>query len=160
MRDIGNRQDILGHIIAGNAISARGGSDEPAVFVEQRNRHTVHLRLDRKMDCPFLGELADAGHKLAQFLGGIGVVEALHRHEVLGRGEFLERLAADAPGRGILGGELRVLIFEVLEFAQEGIEFLIRNLRRGVLVVELIVTLEFRTETRDLLANARFVELG
>ncbi len=79
---------------------------------------------------------------------------------MLGWGEFLERLAAHAPGRGILGGELWVLIFEVLEFAQEGIEFLIRNLRCGVLVVELIVTLEFRAEAIDPLANARFVELG
>jgi len=47
-----------------------------------------------------------------------------------------------------------------LEFAQEGIELLIGNLRRGVLVVELIVTLEFRAKTLDPLANARFVELG
>ena len=53
-----------------------------------------------------------------------------------------------------------MLVFEVLEFAQEGIELLIRNLRRGVLVVELIVMLEFRAKTLDPLANARFVELG
>jgi hypothetical protein len=79
---------------------------------------------------------------------------------MLGRGEFFERFPSHPPGRGILGGELRVLIFEPLEFAQEGIEFLIRNLRRGVLVVELIVTLEFRAKTLDPLANARFVELG
>ena len=112
------------------------------------------------MDRPFLGELADAGDELAQFLGGISIVEALHRHEVLGRGEFLERLPAHAPSRGILGGELWMLVFEVLEFAQEGIEFLIGNLRRGVLVVELIVKLEFRAKTLDPLADARFVELG
>jgi hypothetical protein len=79
---------------------------------------------------------------------------------MLGWSEFLERLSADPPGRGILGGELRVLILEVLELAQEGIELLIRNLRRSMLVVELIVTLEFRAEAIDPLANARFVELG
>jgi hypothetical protein len=79
---------------------------------------------------------------------------------MLGWGEFLERLATHTPGRGILGGELWVLVLEVLEFAKQGIELLIGNLRRGVLVVELIVTIEFRAKTLDPLANARFVELG
>jgi hypothetical protein len=79
---------------------------------------------------------------------------------MLGRGEFFERFPSHPPGRGILGGELRVLIFEVLEFSKQGIELLIGNLRRGVLVVELIVTLEFRSKTIDPLANARFVQLA
>ena len=81
----------------------------------------------------------------------------VHRHEVFGWGEFFERLPSHTPGRGILGGELRVLVFELLEFAKQGIELLIGNLGRGVLVIELIVTLEFRAKTLDPLTNARFV---
>ena len=107
-----------------------------------------------------LGELADAGDELAQLLGRVGIVETLHRHEVLRGGELLERLAAHAARRGILGGKLRVLVFEVLEFAQEGIEFLIGNLRRGVFVIKPVVTLEFGPETIHALADSGFVEIA
>ena len=43
-------------------------------------------------------ELANAGHELAQFCWRIGVVEALHRHDVRGGGELLERLATHPAG--------------------------------------------------------------
>ena len=64
VRDIGNRQDVLGHIIAGDAISARGGADESAVFVKQRDRHAINLRLDGEVDRPAFGELSDAASAL------------------------------------------------------------------------------------------------
>ena len=160
VRDIGNRQNVLGDIVARDAISPRGGADESAVLVEERDRHAVHLRLDGEMNRAALGELADAGDELAQLLGRVGIVETLHRHEVLRGGELLERFAAHAACRGILSGEFGVLVLEVLEFPQQSVELLIGNLRRGVLVIKPVVTLEFGPETIHALADSGFVEIA
>ncbi|MFM8981690.1 MAG: cyclic nucleotide-binding domain-containing protein, partial [Spartobacteria bacterium] len=49
-----------------------------------------------------LGELADASDELAQFLGRVGIVETLHRHDVLCGGE-LEARRTDNDNTIVLG---------------------------------------------------------
>ena len=86
------------HIIASDSVAPCGSANQAAIFIQQGNGDAIDFRFDCEVDGPSLGELANAGHELAQFFWRIGVVEALHRHDVRGGGELLERLATHPAG--------------------------------------------------------------
>ena len=50
VRNARDRADVLGHVVAGRAVAARGGVAERALLVEERNGDAVHLRFDDGLD--------------------------------------------------------------------------------------------------------------
>ena len=79
------RVDVGGDVLALGAVAAGGGGDERAVFVTQRHRQPVDLRLGAEGDFFVLGELekaADAGDEIDDILLGKRIVERQHRHRV------------------------------------------------------------------------------
>ena len=98
LRHLLQRADIGGDVLALGAVAAGGGGDERAVFVTQRHRQPVDLRLGAEGDLLVVGELekaADAGDEIDDVLVGEGVVERQHRHRVAHLLELARRRRAD-----------------------------------------------------------------
>ena len=130
---------ILGHVLAGDAVAARRAADEDAVFILQRHGEAVYLRLDAVL--PPADGGGDALVEGAQLLKGEDVVEALQRHLVRhGRESALGR-AADVL-RGRIGvKKLRVRGLQLLEAAQQGVVLEVGDYRRVLVVVVPVVLL-------------------
>ena len=98
------------------------------------------------------GALPDALVERAQLLVVVRVVEAEHRDDVLDGREAVGGLAGDALGRRIGGDEIGILGLEPLELVQQPVELLVRDLRRAVDVVALLVVADLLAELTDALA--------
>ena len=101
-----DRAQVLGDVLAGDAVAARRADREPAVLVLQRDREAVELGLgdeaDRLGDQPL-----DARAPREQLLARERVVERQHRHAVHDRRERRRRPAARALRRRVGRDERR-----------------------------------------------------
>jgi len=123
-------------IIAGDPVAPRGGADEAPVLVEQGDRDPVHFRFHREEQVRTVGKFSCARQKLAQFVHRIGIVEALHCHDVRGRDKFPEGMTADSLGRRADGRLPREIFFQIRKLAEEGIEFPVGNFRFRLVVIK------------------------
>ena len=109
-----NGFEVVGDVVAGLAITACRRLFEHAIFVAHSHSDTIDLRLDDAVDALTAQTFLQAGEEGAEFLFGVGVVEAHHAHGVRDLREAFQRSAADTL-RGRIGrqqiGKLR---FDVL----------------------------------------------
>ena len=132
---------IFGHVLARNAVAARGAADEDAVFVLKRHGEAVYLRL-----CAVFAALGQRREhtlvKGAQLLKGEHVVQAFKRDLVHdGRECALGRAAHFLRGRrGRV--KLRVRRLKLLQAAHQRVVFKVAD-NRGVLVVIVPVVLHY-----------------
>ena len=125
MRDIGDRFEILGDILAHGAVAARGAAHEDAVLVEQRRREAIDLGLGGKHQLEVLVTLEEpvpAFGELDHVRVGIGLGEAEHRHRVPHLGEAFCRRRPHLFGEAV----------RPLEFGKRGLDFEIASLQRIV----------------------------
>src|SRR4029078_10400676 len=102
--------DICGDVLTLGAIAARRGGDEFGVFVAQRYRQAIDLRLraERELRVVAQGEEApDAAGEVDDILLGKGVVEREHRHRVANLGKARRRRRTDALGQAVARAKLR-----------------------------------------------------
>ena len=110
LRDVLQRPDIGGDVLALAAVAARRGGDELAAFVAQRHRQAVDLRLGAEDDLVVLAEAQeapDAADEVDDILVGEGVVEREHRHRVADLGKARRRRRADALRQAVERTQLR-----------------------------------------------------
>ena len=84
-RHVLERTDVGGDVLAHGAVAAGRRGDELALFVAQRHRQPVDLRLGAEVDLAIVAqpqETPDAIDEIDDVLFRKGVVERLHRHRV------------------------------------------------------------------------------
>ena len=147
--DVVERADVGGDVVAGLAVAAGEAAHEAAGFVAETHGEAVDFGFDDVFDF-FVGEnFANAGVEVADFVGGVGVVDGEHGEFVGGAAEGVEGRAADAlGGRGGVE-EIGVGGFEVEEFAVEAVVFLVGDFWGGVEVVEAVVAVEVGAELEE-----------
>jgi len=110
VRDVLQRFDVGGDILAFRSIAARRAADQFAVLIAQRHRQAVDLRLGGKGNLLIVAEpqeAADARDKIDDVLLGKRIVERQHRHRMADLGEARRRRRADALGQAFERAQLR-----------------------------------------------------
>ena len=142
MRDLADRPDIRGHVLAFKSVAARRRLNELAVLVAQRAGKAVDLRLGGHIERRVAAEAekaSDAGDELLDLLVREDVAERQHRHLVADLGEFLRRRRADPAGQRFRADEFRKGPLQRLVALAERIIFRIRNLGRILAIIEPVV---------------------
>jgi hypothetical protein len=149
LRHVLERADIGGDVLALGAVAAGGGGDELALLIAQRHRQPVDLRLSAEVDAVVVAELektADTADEIEYVVFGKGVVERQHRHRMPDFSEAARRRRANFLRRRIAGDELRKSGFDRAEALAQRVIFGVRNLRRVILIVSLVMALEFERQ--------------
>jgi hypothetical protein len=153
-RDRADRAQVVGHVLADLTVAARRAPDEHALVVEQRDRQPVDLRLadvaERRLLDPLAGEVAAHPlHPGQQLLGRARVGQREHRLLVPDLLEHRDRLGADPLGRRVGGREIRVLLLELLELAEQRVVLVVADLGVVEDVVAATVVLELLAQLLD-----------
>ncbi len=147
-RDLPDRADVRGHILAGGAVPARRGLDERPSIVGERDRHAVDLQLTAEPralpDRPFHPRRPGT-----QVLGGEHVVEREHPRAVLYGREQLGGRGADPLGRALRGDQLGEALLQLHELADERIVVGVRDLGVVEHVVPVTVVVDLLAQLLD-----------
>ena len=146
----------MGDVIAGGSVAAGGGVFQGAVFVEKGYGDAVDLGFEGDGDVfaaeVFLEALVEGdqlGLRNFSVLEFEHIVDAEHGDGVFDLGKAFEGLRADALGGGVGIGQLRVLFFEILEFAEELVVIAVADFRLSLRIVEPVVVVDEPTQFRD-----------
>jgi hypothetical protein len=153
-RHVAHRAQVLGHVLADAAVTARERADQPTVLVAQRSRHPVELGFHRPDQLRAVLELQEAEDALLEVTHLLLLEQAVdreHRHFVR---DLLEGLAVrqggpHAPCRAVLGGQVRMRALELHQLAEQCVVLGVRDRRRGLDVVEAFVSAELRGQLGD-----------
>ena len=108
-----DRAQVHGHVLALDAVAARGAADEDAVLVGEVDREPVDLRLEHVRDGLVGAEaLPDVVRPLLERLGRRHLLERAHRRRVGDLLEALRRRRADPLGRRVRRDELGMIPLE------------------------------------------------
>ena len=128
-RDLPDGADVVRHVLAHLAITARSGLHQAALFIAQAHGQAVKLGLGHVFDGRVgIGQAQLAPHAGIKRLGacGLGVgfgVDAEHGHRVAHGGQALHHRANHAL-RGRIGGDkVRVRGFQRLQLAEHAVVF-------------------------------------
>jgi len=90
--------DITGNVLASRAITARCGTHQPAVGIEQADGKAVQLGLGSIIDRLGFQALAHTAVEVCQLFIGKGIIQRQHALFVAHLAEGLHRWCADALG--------------------------------------------------------------
>ena len=121
-RDALDRADVLGHVLAVDAVAAGRSDAQPAVLVDQFDREAVEFDLGDVFDVGLaMQEALDPLVELDHLLGVHRIGERQHHPAMDDDGEFFARRGADALGGRIGREQFGMLGFERLEPAHQGV---------------------------------------
>ena len=129
-------------VLALTAVAARRAGDQRAVFVAQRHRQAVDLRLGAEHDLLVVRqpqEAADAADEIDDVLFGERVVERQHRHRVPDFCETPRRRRADPLRQALQRAQLRKARFDRAVAPPQRVIFGIGHARRVVLIIAPVV---------------------
>ena len=142
MRQVAHSAQVLGHVLAGLAVAARGAEDEPAVLVTHGRREAVDLGCAVERHGLILGEIEEAAHA-AQKLGELVVVERVgerqHGRVVADLGEARRGRRAHALAGAVGALEIGEARLDGLVAPAQRVVVGIEQFGIGVLVVEPVV---------------------
>ena len=151
MRDIFQRFDVGGDILALAAVAARRAGDQLAVLIAQRHRQAVDLRLGGKDDFLVVGKAqkpADAADKIDDVLLRESVVEREHRHSVPHFGEARRGRRADTLRQAFARAQFWKASLDRLVALAQPVILGIGNGRRILLVIAPVVLGNFGRKPR------------
>jgi hypothetical protein len=145
-RDAADRPDVRGDVLADEPVAARRADVQGAVGVHELDRDPVDLRLAHVLDALTAEELPDALVERRELFARRHVLEREHRMAVARRLELRERRGPD-PLRGRVGGaQLGMLVFQLLEAAEERVVLGVGHERVVEDVVAVVVLLDLAAQ--------------
>src|SRR5690349_16279097 len=99
MRQVRDRLHVDRDVVALLAVAARHGAHEPPLFIGERDRGAVDLRLDGKGEVLAAEEFGKTGAEPAQLRLVVAVVQRGHRLTVLHAGKTLAAIVTNATRR-------------------------------------------------------------
>ncbi len=141
-----DRPDVCGDIVAYFAVASRGAGCQNAILVSQADRQAVDLQLDHIVVIGRAQLLANPLVERLQLIGVVCVVDAQHGDAMANRGELPQRPASDALRGRVRRHQLRVLRLQPLELCKQLVILLVRNLRRVLDVVQVVVPADLPPE--------------
>ena len=139
VRDVLDRLDVVGDVLAGAAVAAGERPHQAAVLVEQVDGEAVDLQLAEVVEVGAVGVARDARRPGGQLLGAEAVVEAQHPLEVVDGTEVgREDRPADLLGRAVRCPQGGV---GLLELAQPPDDRVVLGIADGRRVLDVVVEL-------------------
>ena len=138
VRNVGDRPQIGGDVLAHRAVATCRALHEHTVLVTQRRRQPVDLRFRREGDVEVLVALEEppaAIEEVDHVLVRIGLGEAEHRHGMAHLGEAFRRRRADPERRRILANQGREPVLDGEVAAAQRVIVGVRDRRRVLGVV-------------------------
>ena len=163
MRDLLDRHDVGGDVLAFRAVAAGCGDRETAGLVSQRDREAVDLRLGREGERGLGRERQEAAHALdevADVLVGEGVAERQHRRAVAHLAEALGGRRPDAAGRAVGAHEMGKARLDGAVALDERIVGGVRDLGRVATMVEGVVAGDLDREAGELGRSLGLGQIG
>ena len=151
--DFLQRADVGGHVLALETVAAGGGLHQHAVLVAKRHRQPVDLRLGGEGELVVFLEIekaADAGDEIGHVLIAERILQGQHRHRVPHLGEAARWRGADLARQAVQGAQVREALLDRLVAPPQRVIFGVRNRRRVLLVVALVVPLDLGFKPRVL----------
>ena len=151
-RQLVNRAQIGRDVFAQLAIAPRRAQCEAAIFILQDHREAVELWFDNVAEAGLFILRQKAQQSLAplaQVLFTEGVCQAQHRDLVPHFFETFGDCAADAYSWTVGVEQLRVLLFQRLEFAKEGVKGCVADLRIVKNVVAVLMVADALAQVID-----------
>ena len=158
-RERAHRAEVFRHVFSGYAVAARRAAHENAVFVLQRHRKPIDLRLNgvvMRARNKSIHPLAE-GEKL---IIRKNVRQALQRHLVRDRLKLAQHRAADALRRGVGGDKLRMGFLQRLEALHEQVILVVGYCGIIVHVVKPSVLFYLAAELYDLFLCVHSISLS
>ena len=153
VRQVAQRAQVLGHVLAGLAVAPRGTQNELACVVVHRRREAVDLGLAVEHHQLVLTEIEEAPHPALE-LGEVVVVERVAEREhgpaVADLGEARCRRRAHALARAVGALQLGKARLDGLVAPPQHVVRGIAQLGRGMGVVELVVAPDLLRQTLQL----------
>ncbi len=138
---------IFSDLLAGCAVPPGGAELQPAIAINQLDRHPVHLQLADIIERLFtVQKTPGAGIELAHLRGIEGILQGEHGEGVADRFEFLQRRGTDPLRGGSRGRQVREGFFQLEQFAEKPVILGIGNFRPVEYVVEIVVAVQFGAE--------------
>ncbi len=139
--------DILGDVLAGAAVTARGGLHQHAVDIAQVDRETIEFQFAGIVDIlRRLEPLSNATVERTDVLIGEAIVDGKHGYVMTHLGEFRQRRATDSPGRRVRGLQLGMGLLELLQLEEHGVILGVRNRRLVEHVVGMRMSVQLTAE--------------
>src|SRR5262249_37350322 len=132
-------------------IAPRRSEDHNAFLVPEAYRDAVDLELYDVADgLAGVQSFSDARVPIADLVLVIGVLDGEHRHRVGDGAKLLKRPSADAWGGPVRREGPGVLGLERLEPLQEAVEFQVRDDRRRLDIIQVIMPVDLRPQPVNL----------
>ena len=163
LRNVGDCADVRGHVLAHRTVAARRGKHQLSQFIAKRAAQSVdlglrghrHRRVRRQRK-----EALHPRHELRDLVGGKGILQAEHRPCMGNLGERAGRCRAEPLRRRIRSHQLREALLEVAVFANERVIFRVGNLRRILVMIELVVPSNLPRQPHQAVGGVGFAYLS
>ena len=147
--NVTDRRHVGGHVLSHPTVAAGRGLHEATALVAQTDGQTVELQLaherrDITIEAP--------DHPIGpgtEFVRVHGVVQAHHRYPVGDRSERGADRPADQPGRRIVGNQIGVIRFDLVQLTDESVVVGVTDLGVVERVIPLVVVGDLRPEFID-----------
>ena len=150
VRDILDGLEVGGHVLADLSVAACCAADKLAVLILKRDRKAVDLVFDHVFRLPH--RALDAGVELGKLVERKNVLQTFERISVRHLGEPAGRRTTNPLGRGIRIRVFRVRRLECAQLALHHVVLVVRNLRRVLVIVFIVVIPQLFTQCGDLFA--------
>src|SRR5690606_26453832 len=117
------------------AIASRDGSQEPIVFIHQRDAGTVVFGLYAIGQRVSSGKIFTTLVPVSQVFGIVSVVQTEHGNQMIHVLKLLTQTFGDALCGRLFGDELRIFFFQSYQFFKQLIVLIIRN---QIVVVDVV----------------------
>ncbi len=152
-RDAADCAQVLGNVLATEAVAARRADGEAVVLVAEGDGNAVYLQLAHHVEAVNFEEVLGALVPGEELLLVEGVGQAEHRCAVLYDAERLDGRSPDALGRRVGRDQLGMGRLQLDEAAHEPVVLGVADDRLGEHVVAVVVVVYFRPELLDLVLN-------
>ena len=131
---------IVCNVVTAHSVAPGYGTDQPAVFVGQRNGGPVEFHFTADLEV-FIQRLADTFVEFGHFGFGIGIAQRKHRIFVLHLDKVLVDVAAHAHARRSGIEMFRMPGFQILQFPHQLVELLIGDDGRIQYIVVVVMAM-------------------
>ena len=150
VRDILYGLEVRGHVLADLPVAARCAADKFAVHILKRDRKAVDLVFDHIFRLSH--RALNAGVELGKLVKRKNILQAFERISMRHLGEPAGRRTPDPLGRRIRIRVFRVRRLECAQLALHHVVLVVRNLRRVLVIVFIVVIPQLFTQCGDLFA--------
>ena len=155
-----NRADcfnILRDVVAHRSVAACRGVLEPAVFVKERDGHSVHFWFDNDGNFFVRQETRDACVEVGDLFFGVSVVETQHRHAMRHLREGFQRCFAHPLRRRIRRKQFRKARFQIDKLRVKPVILAVADRGRSLFIVAAIMLFDLAPQLRGALCRLRLI---